>query len=100
MCSRSKCKREYPFNKERCISIYTRKKLELYNKMSLIYCLMGLEGECKSIPNINIIRRPKKDANDALGHSFCSLEATFTFPAKCFSRLKYLILAYSFSILI
>ena len=32
------------FDKERCISIYTRKKLGLHNKVSLIHCLNGSRG--------------------------------------------------------
>ncbi|WZY69888.1 hypothetical protein YC2023_002128 [Brassica napus] len=39
------------FDKESCISIYTKKKLGLHSKMSLVYCLMGLEVGCKSTPN-------------------------------------------------
>ncbi|KAF3594917.1 hypothetical protein DY000_02020017 [Brassica cretica] len=38
-------------DKERYLFIYTRKKLEFHSKMSLVYCLMGLEGGCKSTPN-------------------------------------------------
>ncbi|WZY78128.1 hypothetical protein YC2023_024512 [Brassica napus] len=38
---------------QKYLFIYTRKKLELHNKMSLIYCLMDLEGGCKSTPNNN-----------------------------------------------
>ena len=35
----------------RCVSIYTSKKLWFHSKMSLINCLMDLEGGCKSTPN-------------------------------------------------
>ena len=38
-------------DKERYLFIYTKKKLELHSKMSIVYCLMGLEEGCKSTPN-------------------------------------------------
>ena len=52
-CSRSKWKRDDSLDKERCISIYTRKKLGLHSKICLIYCLMGLERGCKSTPTVS-----------------------------------------------
>ncbi|WZY99604.1 hypothetical protein YC2023_071933 [Brassica napus] len=38
--------------KERCLFIYTKKKLGLHIKMGLVYCLMGYIGGCKSTPTL------------------------------------------------
>ena len=44
-------KKRIPLDKERYLFIYTKKKLGLHSKIDIIYCLMGLEGVCKSTPN-------------------------------------------------
>ena len=41
------------FVKEMCPFIYTRKSIEFSNEMSLINCLMGLEGGYKSTPTVS-----------------------------------------------